>query len=72
MNSARAVISGTFQTFFRTASRIEYVSLKVLSKLTEKTLSCMTSQNAHVHFKNLAANAARFLKCVSPFWDALH
>ena len=24
------------------------------------------------HFKNLAANAARFLKCVWPFWDLMY
>ena len=27
------------------------------------------SQNGQVHFKNLAAFAARFLKCVWPFWE---
>ena len=30
------------------------------------------SQNGQTHFKNLAANAARFLKCVRPFWDSMH
>ena len=41
------------------------------------------SQNGHTHFKNLAANdqthfknlavfAAKFLKCVWPFWDIMH
>ena len=25
-----------------------------------------------VYFKNLAANAARFWKCVWPFWDIMH
>ena len=30
------------------------------------------SQNGQVHFKNLAANAARFLKCVWPFWNVMH
>ena len=29
-------------------------------------------QNVQTHFKNLAANAARFLKCVRPFWDIMH
>ena len=24
------------------------------------------------HFKNLAANTARFSKCVWPFWDIMH
>ena len=28
------------------------------------TLWCITSQNDQIHFKNLAANATRFLKCV--------
>ena len=27
------------------------------------------SQNGQTHFKNFAAFAARFLKCVWPFWD---
>ena len=27
------------------------------------------SSNGETHFKNLAANAARFLKCVWPFYD---
>ena len=30
------------------------------------------SQNGQTHFKNLAVNAARFLKCVSPFWGIMH
>ena len=30
------------------------------------------SQNGQTHFKNLAAFAARFLKCVWPFWDIMH
>ena len=30
------------------------------------------SQNGQTYFKNLAANAARFLKCVWPFWDIMH
>ena len=30
------------------------------------------SQNGQTHFKNLAANAARFLKCVWPFRDIMH
>ena len=30
------------------------------------------SQNVQTHFKNPAANAARFLKCVWPFWDIMH
>ena len=29
------------------------------------------SQNGQTHFKNLAAVAARFLKCVWPFWDIM-
>ena len=30
------------------------------------------SQKGQTHFKNLVANAARFLKCVWPFWDIMH
>ena len=30
------------------------------------------SQNDETHFKNLAAFAARFLKCIWPFWDIIH
>ena len=30
------------------------------------------SQNGQTHFKNLAANAAIFLKCIWPFWDIMH
>ena len=30
------------------------------------------SQNGQIHFKNLAAFNARFLKCVWPFWDIMH
>ena len=30
------------------------------------------AQNGQTHFKSLAANAARFLKCVWPFWDIMH
>ena len=30
------------------------------------------SWNGQTHFKNAAANAARFLKCVWPFWDIMH
>ena len=29
------------------------------------------SQNGQKYFKNLAALAARFLKCVWPFWDIM-
>ena len=29
------------------------------------------SQNGQTHFKNLSAFAARFLKCVWPFWDIM-
>ena len=29
-------------------------------------------QNGQTHFKNLAANATLFLKCVWPFWDIMH
>ena len=30
------------------------------------------SQNGQIHFKNLAAFAERFLKCVWTFWDTMH
>ena len=30
------------------------------------------SQNGQAHFKNLAVNTARFLKCAWPFWDFMH
>ena len=33
------------------------------------TLYFAISWNVHTHFKNLAANAARFLMCVCPFYD---
>ena len=29
-------------------------------------------QNGQKHFKNLAAFAAKFLKCVWTFWDVMH
>ena len=29
------------------------------------------SQNGQTHIKNIAANAARFLKCVWSFWDII-
>ena len=35
------------------------------------TLKCTMSQNGQAHFKNLAACAAKFLKCVWPFWDVI-
>ena len=39
-----------------------YIEVKV-------TLYFAMSQNGPIHFKNLAANAARFLKCVWPFYN---
>ena len=30
-----------------------------------------TSQNGQTHFKNLAGNAAKFLKFIWPFWDIM-
>ena len=30
------------------------------------------SRNGQAQFENLAANASRFLRCVSPFWDVIH
>ena len=30
------------------------------------------SQNGQTHFKNLAANAERFLNCAWTFWDIMH
>ena len=32
----------------------------------------LMSQNGQTHFKNFAANAARFLECVWPFWDIMY
>ena len=32
----------------------------------------MMPQNGQAHFKNLAANVARFLKRVWSFWDIMH
>ena len=29
-------------------------------------------ENGQTHYKNLAENAARFVKCVWPFWDIMH
>ena len=29
-------------------------------------------ENGQTRYKNLAANTARFLKCVWPFWDIMH
>ena len=36
------------------------------------TLYCIMFQSGQTYFKNLAAFAARFLKCVWPFWDIMH
>ena len=36
------------------------------------THQCIISQNGLIHFKNFAANAERFLKCVSTLWDIMH
>ena len=33
------------------------------------TLHFAISKNGQTHFKNLASNAARFLKCVWPFYN---
>ena len=30
------------------------------------------SQNGQTHFKDLAANAERFLNCAWTFWDIMH
>ena len=35
-------------------------------------LWCVMPQNGQTHFKNLAANAAKFLKCAWPFSDIMH
>ena len=32
----------------------------------------MKPQNDHTHFKNQAAFAAKYVKCVWPFWDVMH
>ena len=36
------------------------------------TVQWILSQNGQTYFKNLAALPARFLKCVSPFWDIMY
>ena len=35
-------------------------------------LQCIMFQNGSTYFKNLAEFAARFLKCVKPFWDIMY
>ena len=35
-------------------------------------LNPLMTQNGQEQFKNLVANAARFLKCVWPFWDIMY
>ena len=43
------------------------------SKLEEvERYQCIMSKNGQTHLKNLATFAARFLKCVWPFWDITH
>ena len=43
------------------------------SKISNQlTLYFIMSQNGQTHFKNLAAFAARFLKCAWPLWDITH
>ena len=37
---------------------------KLIYFITALTLWCIMSQNGPTHFKNRAANAARFLRCV--------
>ena len=32
----------------------------------------MATQNGQTHFKNFAANAPKFLKCVWPFWEVMY
>ena len=41
-------------------------------KSLKLTLWYIMSQDGQTHFKNLAAKAARFLKCIWPFWDIMH
>ena len=41
--------------------------IKILCTMYTLTLYFAVSQNGQTHFKTLAANAARFLKCVQPF-----
>ena len=55
-----------FWGFFFIALRISYFGKDNL------TLECIMSQTGQAHLKNLAANTARFLKCVSKFWDIMH
>ena len=33
---------------------------------------CMTSESVQTHFQQFPAFAARFLKCLLPFWDIIH
>ena len=51
--------------FFRMFWSVNFV------KRNDLTFQCITFQNGQTHFKNLAANAARFLKYVWPFWDVM-
>ena len=48
------------------------VSVKRLTYKIALTIRCKMSQNGQTHFKNLAANFARFINCVLPFWDIMH
>ena len=33
---------------------------------------CITTHSGLTHFNNLSVNAAKPLKCISPFWDVMH
>ena len=65
--------------FIRYVERLIYhinnsVETKLLTRLRLNflLLRCVMSQNVQTHLKNVAANAARFLKCVWPFWDIIY
>ena len=45
---------------------------KVFSTFSLLTYKCIKPRNGQINFKNLAANAARFLKCVWHFWNFMH
>ena len=51
---------------FKVNNRNIRTKCELCSKLTIKKPE--RRQNGPIHFKNLAANATRFLKCVWPFW----
>ena len=55
--------------FFQFTTFVYY--FQCISSVIILTLYCTMSQNGQIRFKNLAAFAARFLKCVWPFQDVM-